>query len=78
MTSGSTASSSVQVGKVFSVARGLCANSPVTAVGTVVGVRHSSGCTGAALYNIVWLCEGTYYSATKACSWVEPVNLEQA
>ena len=77
MTFESTTSSSVQVGKVLPVARSLWAKSPVT-VGRLVGVRHSSGCIGAALYNIVWLCEGTYYSATKACSWVEPVNLEQA
>jgi hypothetical protein len=72
---GSTASSSVQVGKVLPVARSLWAISPVT-VGTVASVRHDSGSAGTAQYSIVWLCQqGVYCSATTAYSWVKPVNL---
>ena len=72
---GSTSSISVQVGKVFPVARSLWVNSPVT-VSTAVGVRHGSGCTGTAQYNIVWLCEGVYCSENTADIWAEPVGLE--
>ena len=76
LTFGSTASSSVQVGKVFPVARSLWDNSPVT-VGTVFGVRHGLGGTGGtALHNILWLWEGVYCSATTTFIWAEPVGPE--
>ena len=76
MTFESTATNLVQVGEVIPTAGSLWAVSPVT-VGAAVSVRHhGSGCTGTALYNIVWWCEGAYCSATTAHTWVESVNLE--